>query len=72
MTQSPASYISAIAFGIAIGLIGCVSGQRLLNNHNTVQCANKNATHKLVTYSSYLGDAKYCMNKRAFHYGPAH
>ena len=71
MIQSPASYISAIAFGIGIGLIGCVGGQRLLNNYNAKQCTNKSATHQLVTHTSYLGDAKYCMHKRTLHYGPA-
>jgi len=71
MSQTPLIAINSITLGIGIGIIGCVCGQRLLNNRNTVQCANKNATHQLVIYSSYLGEAKYCMHKREFHYGPA-
>ena len=63
----PANYISAIAFGIAIGLIGTAGLQKWVINPQAINTCNKpgiSDTHRLITLTSVVGDTRYCMHSR--------
>ena len=59
--------IPAIAFGIAIGLLGTSAMQKWLINPQAIATCNKpgiSDTHRLVTLTSVVGDTKYCIHSR--------
>jgi hypothetical protein len=58
--------IIAVTIGTGIGLLLSVVGQKQFNAHARHTC-NKpgiSDTHRLVTVSSFTGDANYCMHIR--------
>jgi hypothetical protein len=54
--------ILAIVMGTGAGMLLSVSGQKLLNQHYQQTCPDK-PTHQLVSITSFIGDADYCINK---------
>jgi hypothetical protein len=54
--------ILAIVMGTGAGMLLAVSGQKLLNQHYQQTCPVK-TTHQLVSITSFIGDAYYCLDK---------
>ena len=54
------SVLSGAAAGFSIGAVA----QRALNVQQTAECRKQPHTHRLVTLSSPLGDAKHCIHIR--------
>jgi hypothetical protein len=54
--------ILAIIMGTGAGMLLTVAGQKLLNQHYQETCPSK-PTHQLVSITSFIGDADYCINK---------
>lgn len=61
MTMHP---FSAVVIGISIGCLACVAGQKHFNNIAIKTCDKMTNTHRLVTMTSWVGDAKHCMHTR--------
>jgi hypothetical protein len=57
------AFISVIA-GLGFGMATCVVGQRYLNVQQSNECKKQQDTHKLVTLSSWVGDARYCIHAK--------
>lgn len=55
--------ILAIVMGTGAGMLLTVSGQKLLNAHYQETCPFK-PTHQLVSITSFIGDATYCVHKK--------
>ena len=55
--------IIAIIMGTGAGMLMTVAGQKLLNQHYQETCPSK-PTHQLVSITSFIGDADYCVDKR--------
>ena len=55
--------ILAIVMGTGAGMLLTVAGQKLLNQHYQETCPSK-PTHQLVSITSFIGDADYCVDKR--------
>lgn len=58
--------ISAIAFGLALGMLGTVALQKHMNAQARATC-NKpgiSDTHRLVSLTSVVGDTHYCLHIR--------
>ena len=55
--------ILAIVMGTGAGMLLSVGGQKLLNQHYQETCPSK-FTHQLVSITSFIGDADYCVDKR--------
>ena len=59
--------IPAIAFGLALGLLGTSAMQKHLVNPQAIKTCNKPGirdTHRVITISSVVGDTNYCMHTR--------
>lgn len=58
--------VPAIAFGIAIGLLGTSAIQKHMNTSARITCNRPGIkdTHRLVSLSSVVGDTNYCMHIR--------
>ena len=58
--------VPAIAFGIAIGLLGTSAIQKHMNTFARITCNRPGIkdTHRLVSLSSVVGDTNYCMHIR--------
>ena len=58
--------VPAIAFGIAIGLLGTTAMQKHMNASARFTCNRPGIkdTHRLVSLSSVVGDTNYCMHIR--------
>ena len=54
--------ILAIVMGTGAGMLLAVGGQKMLNKHYQETCPSK-PTHQLVSITSFIGDADYCINK---------
>ena len=65
-------YYSAIAFGVAAGLLIGVAGQKHMNAMATDTCNSMPNYHRLITMRSWLGDAKHCMHIRYLGQGLNH
>ena len=50
--------------GLALGALGCAVGQQQLNRIAVNTCKAQPDYHRLVSMSSWVGDAKYCMHTR--------
>ena len=55
--------ILAIVMGTGAGMLLTIGGQKLLNQHYQETCPSK-TTHQLVSITSFIGDADYCVDKR--------
>ena len=64
MEKFPVDAFICVIAGIGFGMATCVIGQRYLNIQQTNECNKQQDTHKLVTLSSWIGDAKYCIHAR--------
>jgi hypothetical protein len=58
--------VPAIAFGIAIGLLGTTAMQKHMNTSARITCNRPGIkdNHRLVSLSSVVGDTNYCMHIR--------
>jgi NhaP-type Na+/H+ or K+/H+ antiporter len=64
MEKFPTEAFLSILIGAAAGFsIGAVA-QRALNVQQTAECNKQPDTHRLVTLSGPLGDAKHCIHSR--------
>jgi NhaP-type Na+/H+ or K+/H+ antiporter len=64
MEKFPTEAFLAMLVGTALGFsIGAVA-QRALNLQQTNECKKQPDTHRLVTLSGPLGDAKHCVHAR--------
>ena len=54
----------AVIVGTGLGSLMCVAGQKHLNHLATQSCQAQPDYHRLVTMTSWVGDAKYCMHIR--------
>lgn len=54
--------ITAVLLGTGLGFLLAIVGQKALNAHETATCKRMADYHRLVTYTSFLGDAKYCIH----------
>ena len=54
----------AIVAGIACGLLLSAGEQKLLNKMETARCSDAPG-HQLVSLTSFVGDAKYCLPRYA-------
>lgn len=54
----------AITLGVGAGFLLAISGQKLINEQAVANCY-ESQTHKLVTLTSFIGDAKYCLPRYA-------
>mgnify|MGYP007121431602 CR=1 FL=1 len=64
MEEFPVNAFLSILIGIAAGFsIGAVA-QRALNVQQANECKKQADTHRLVTLSGPLGDAKHCIHAR--------
>lgn len=54
----------AVILGIGLGSLASVAGQKHLNHLAMETCKAQPDYHRLVTLSSWVGDAKYCMHIR--------
>lgn len=54
--------IIAIVMGTGVGMLLSVGGQQILNQHHRETCPSK-PTHQLVSITSFIGDADYCVDK---------
>lgn len=64
MEKFPVNAFLSVLIGAATGFtIGAVA-QRALNVQQTKECQKQSDTHRLVTLSGPLGDAKHCVNKK--------
>ena len=57
-------YYSAIAFGMAAGLLIGVAGQKHMNAMARDTCNRMPDYHRLITMRSWIGDASHCMHIR--------
>ena len=57
------SYIYAVTFGVCLGALACVVGNKATSDWATAQCFNK-PTHQVVYTSTFLGDTYSCVDKR--------
>ena len=55
--------VLALLIGTGIGGLLCVAGQRQLNRLEIEKCLKK-STHQLITMRSWIGDTKYCVDKK--------
>jgi NhaP-type Na+/H+ or K+/H+ antiporter len=64
MEKFPTEAFLSVLVGIALGFsVGAVA-QRALNVQQTKECERQADTHRLVTLSGPLGDAKHCIHSR--------
>ena len=58
--------VPAIAFGIALGLLGTSAMQKHMNTAARITCNRPGIkdNHRLVSLSSVVGDTNYCMHIR--------
>ena len=64
MEKFPVNAFFSILVGVAAGFsIGAIA-QRALNVQQTNECKKQADTHRLVTLSGPLGDARYCVHAR--------
>ena len=64
MEKFPTEAFLSVLIGAAAGLaIGAVA-QRALNVQQANECRKQSDTHRLVTLSGPLGDAKHCVHVR--------
>lgn len=54
----------AVIMGIGLGGLLSVAGQKHLNYLATETCNAQPDYHRLITMTSWVGDAKYCMHIR--------
>ena len=54
--------ITAILLGAGLGFLLVIVGQKAMNAHETATCKRMADYHRLVTYTSFMGDAKYCIH----------
>ncbi len=54
----------AVILGIGLGSLASVAAQKHLNHLAMETCKAQPDYHRLVTFSSWVGDAKYCMHIR--------
>lgn len=54
----------SMTVGLALGALGCVVGQKQLNKIAVNTCNAQPDYHRLVSLSSWVGDAKYCIHAR--------
>ena len=64
MEKFPVNAFLSILVGAATGLTIGVIAQRALNVQQTAECKKQPDTHRLVTLSGPLGDAKHCIHAR--------
>ena len=64
MEKFPVNAFLSILVGAATGLTIGVIAQRALNVQQTNECKKQADTHRLVTLSGPLGDAKHCIHAR--------
>ena len=64
MEKFPVNAFLSILVGTALGFsVGAVA-QRMLNMQQTNECKKQPDTHRLVTLSGPLGDARHCIHAR--------
>ena len=54
--------MTAVLFGTVLGFFFVFLGQKTMNAYHTATCKQRPDYYRLVTYKSYLGDAKYCIH----------
>jgi len=54
----------AITIGVGLGLLCSIAGQKFLNRMALAEC-RANPQKDLVTLSSFIGDARYCLSPHA-------
>ena len=54
----------AIIVGVGTGFLLTIGGQKLLNAHAKSHC-NETPGHQLITLTSFIGDATYCLPRYA-------
>ena len=64
MEQFPTEALLSVLIGAAAGFSIGVVAQRALNVQQTNECRKQPDTHRLVTLSGPLGDAKHCIHAR--------
>ena len=64
MRYSIATPLSAIFFGVVLGIAGGLPIQVTLNGYATSQCKAKTYTHQLVSARGFWGDTKHCVDRR--------
>ena len=64
MEKFPVNAFLSILVGAATGLTIGVVAQRALNVQQANECRKQLDTHRLVTLSGPLGDAKHCVNAK--------
>ena len=64
MTDKAISLFIPIASGMGLGFFIALGGQNLMNFSAAQTCKRMPDYHRLVTYTSFLGDSKACMHIR--------
>ena len=64
-----AKYYLAVILGIGFGSLVSVVGQKHLNELAIKTCKAQPDYHRLVTLTSWVGDAKHCMHIRYLNHG---
>jgi hypothetical protein len=64
LDRIPVQPVLAVFIGAGLGAGLCVIGQKQMNNWQRQECLSQPDTHRLVTYKSWSGDAKYCIHIR--------
>ena len=64
MEKFPTEAFLALLIGVAAGFSIGVVAQRALNVQQAAECRKQPDTHRLVTLSGPLGDAKHCVHAR--------
>jgi hypothetical protein len=64
MTDKALALFIPIVSGMGLGFFIAVSGQNLMNFSAAQTCKRMPDYHRLVTYTSFLGDSKACMHVR--------
>ena len=57
-------YLSAITFGVALGSLLCVAGNKASSHLARGACVKLPDTHQVVFTSTFLGDTYSCVDKR--------
>jgi hypothetical protein len=64
MTDKALALFIPMVSGMGLGFFIAVSGQNLMNFSAAQTCKRMPDYHRLVTYTSFLGDSKACMHVR--------
>jgi len=60
----PTAAFTAVIGGAGLGLLATVGLQNVFNHYQAQTCKKMPEYHRLITFSTALGDSKYCMHIR--------